>query len=366
MKKGLGIGLALLLLLSGCSEQSFDNNINNEVTKVIQEGDYAANLPYHESSSRMKHALTSTSLDGSFAIGNGLMERSKEYFESDKHTYSEGVFLSYDALDAFEDQQGLLGRTSETNPNGLNPAVGTKIDTEAGIKRITAADVLLIDIHELDWYRHNDLAGLSIAVILNDEIGNNEVPDIVSEEKLKAYGEECGRKIVSYLRKTYPEIGKKIPIYVTLFKESSYNNTMPGVFIEDAYFASGTIGEYRELNESWALFPSSKASTLDNLTAVSFNRFVNNLMDFSSSNTAIIGTGHFIEEDLNLLSIDISIYAKTWAETNAMIQKITADLELFTSQDFEIKVTVRSDDLFIAAMRREKGSSDVDVITLPN
>ena len=365
MKKIIGIVLAAILLC-GCSGQNQQNNIVNEVTQVVQEGDYAAILPYHESSARMKHAMTSTSLDGSYAIGTGLMEYSKEYFTSDDHTYSEGVFLSYDALDAFEDQQGLLGRTSETNPNGLNPAVGTKIDTDAGVKTISASDVMLLDIHELDWYKHQELAGISIAVILNDEIGDAEQPFKVTDEKLKAYGEESGRKIVSYLRKTYPEIGKKTPIYVTLFKESSYNNKMPGIFIADAYFASGTIGEFSNINEDWAIFPGSKASTLDNLTAVSFERFVEGLSDFSSLNTSIVGMGHFKDAMLDSLSIDISIYAKTWAETNAMIQKITADLELFTSQEIEIKVTLRSDDILIAALKREKGTYDVSVITLAN
>lgn len=365
MKKFISLSFVLLLLW-GCGEQPQPNNIGSEVTQVVQEGDYAAILPYYESSARMKHATTSTSLDGSYAIGNGLMELSKEHFSSDDHTYSEGVFLSYDALDAFEDQQGLLGRTSETNPNGLNPTVGTKIDTNAGVKTISASDVLLIDVHELDWYKHQELAGISIAVILNSEIGDAETPFQVSDEKLKAYGEEAGRKIVSYLRKTYPEIGKKTPIYVTLFKESSYNNTMPGIFIEDAYFASGTIGEYNEIIEDWAIFPGSKASSLDNLTAVQFNQFVNGLSDFSSLNTSIVGTGHFMDSSLETLLIDISIYAKTWAETNAMIQKINADLEVFASQDFEIKVTLRSDDILIAAMHREKGSNEVNVITLPN
>ena len=73
-----------------------------------------------------------------------------------------------------------------------------------------------------------------------------------------------------------------------------------------------------------------------------------------------------MNNQLDSLSIDISIYAKTWPEANAMIQKITADLDTFTSQDFEIKVTLRSDDVLIAAMRRAKGTGNVDVITLPD
>lgn len=365
MKKGWLLLCALLLIGCGSSQGSAQNP-GSSITQIVQDGDYAANLPYHESSARIKHATTSTSLDGSFVIGTGLMEYSKEHFGSDDYTYSEGVFLSYDALDAFDDQQGLLGRTSEKNPNGMNPAIGTKLDTDAGVKAITASDVLLIDIHELDWYRDNELAGLSIAVILNSEIGDSLSPFTVTEEKLKAYGEETGRKIVSYLRKTYPEIGQKIPIYVTLFKESSYNSTLPGVFIEDAYFASGTIGEFSDISEDWAIFPGTAASGLDNVNAAAFNRFVSGLEDFFSLNTAIVGTGHFKDGKLDKLTIDISIYAKTWSEANAMIQKITADLDIFTAQDFEIKAIVRSDDIVIAAMHRKKGSSDVEIITLPN
>ena len=273
--------------------------------------------------------------------------------------------MSYDGFDATgHDRVGLLGRTSEKNPNGMNPAIGTEIDTNNGKKKIGSQDVLLIDIYELDWYDGKDLEGLSLGIVLNDEIGDSVNPDIVSDAKLRAYGEEVGRKVVSYLRKTHPEIGQKTPIYVTLFKESGVNTTLPGTFIEEAYFESKTIGEYSRLNEAWALFPSSAATKLDSTNATYFDRLVKEIKNFFPEDTAVIGTGHFKDKELASLTIDISMHAKTWPEANAMMQKVNSSLSIFSSTSFAIKVRLKSDDVLIGAMQREKGSSKVTVIQL--
>lgn len=360
------LALAAILVVSGCNSSSNKpkKDTTSEETTVIHEGDYAALLPFEASSSRIKHAYT-TNLNEAMIIGVGMMNLSKEHFSPDDYAYKESQFLSYDALDATGlDRVGLLGRTSEKNPNGMNPAIGTEIDTNNGKKKIGSQDVLLIDIYELDWYDGKDLEGLSLGIVLNDEIGDSVNPDIVSDAKLRAYGEEVGRKVVSYLRKTHPEIGQKTPIYVTLFKESGVNTTLPGTFIEEAYFESKTIGEYSRLNEAWALFPSSAATKLDSTNATYFDRLVKEIKNFFPEDTAVIGTGHFKDKELASLTIDISMHAKTWPEANAMMQKVNSSLSIFSSTSFAIKARLKSDDVLIGAMQREKGSSKVTVIQL--
>ncbi len=63
---------------------------------------------------------------------NGVKQK---HFDPDTYVYREGQFLTYSALDATSDGEGLLGRTSETNPNGMNPKVGSRFKTDAGEKK---------------------------------------------------------------------------------------------------------------------------------------------------------------------------------------------------------------------------------------
>ncbi len=353
----------VLCLLCGCEEEVPTENIeNSEVTAAIQEGDYRALLPFEVSSSRIKHAQTSTSLSESFTIGQGLMKYSKQYFSPKEYAYKEGMFLTYTALDAFDDGMGLLGRTSEKNPNGMNPALNSIFKTNKGEQKIENNDVLLVDIQELDWYKDKELKGISLAIVLNDEIGENKA--IVDDSLLRAYGEEVGRKVVNYLRKTHPEIGSKLPIYVALFKESSYNNSLPGVFIEGAYFSSRTTGEYYNIDESYALFPSNNASTLDSVNSISFERFIEESKQFFPEDTSMIALGYFENKVLSELRIKVQMYAKTWAEANALIQNINSSLSIFENQTFAIQVTIYSDGELYATLKRNVNTDKVDAFVL--
>ena len=360
------LALAAILVVSGCNSSSNKpkKDTTSEETTVIHEGDYAALLPFEASSSRIKHAYT-TNLNEAMIIGVGMMNLSKEHFSPDDYAYKESQFLSYDALDATGlDRVGLLGRTSEKNPNGMNPAIGTEIDTNNGKKKIGSQDVLLIDIYELDWYDGKDLEGLSLGIVLNDEIGDSVNPDIVSDAKLRAYGEEVGRKVVSYLRKTHPEIGQKTPIYVTLFKESGVNTTLPGTFIEEAYFESKTNAEFKAINEKWALFPTSTATKLDGTNATYFDRYKASFQDFLGQDIDMIGKGHFMDNELTDLRINVKLHAKSADEVIAAVQLLDERLSIFSSNNFKITVVVKADDVDVATITRNKGTSSTVAQTL--
>lgn len=370
-KKAAGVILCCLLLLnlSGCNSDNGGDQNNedpiDEITKVIHEGDYSAQLPFRASDARAKHSQSSSVLD-SFNICSGLMELSKEYFSSDTHSYKESQFITYDILDASDLSTGLLGRTnSESNPIGLNPEVDTPFELkDKTTKNITSTDVLLYDIYELDWYKSKELEGISLAIMLNDQIGNSDNPDILSETALLTYGKEVGVKVVDYLRTNYPEIGSNLPIYVALYRVNGSNTTLPGSYFAASYFKSKTLAQYTNIVESWQLFPSSAATKEDPTIADNFDSFTNDVKTYFSEDVSVIGKGHYRDKSIVNLHIDINMYAKSGAEIKAAIQLINAKLSLFTSTTYDIQVNILCDTKETAVIARLKGSSDTNVISL--
>lgn len=368
-KTGILLCCLMVVLVSSCKKDDDDDNTTtnaNEETVAIQEGDYPALLPFQASDARYKHSQLSNNLMDTFNINAGLMAMSKEHFPPDIYAYKEGQFLTYDDLDAFDNSPGLLGRANtETNPVGLNPELDTEFKVNDGeTKKITSTDVLLYDIFELDWYKGKELEGISLAIVLNDRIGNPDRPDIIDESALLTYGDDVGVKVVNFLRSKHPEIGNNLPIYVTLYKVNNENDVLPGAFIRDAYFKTKTSAKFENVGESWQIFPSEAATKADPAIADTFNSYINEIRRFFPEDTSVIGKGHYRDNALSRLNIDIVMHAKSGAEVNAAVQQINSKLSLFTSTTYEIRVMIKCDTEDIAVIARDKGDSKTQVISL--
>lgn len=359
-----GISVLLILLSSACEQKKITTNQDQTVeeTNVIYKGDYAALLPFQTSSARIKHSQLSTGVEETMSLGQGLMELSKEYFDPEDYTYKDSVFLDYSSLDAHSDGDGLLGRTSETNPNGLNPTVGTEFTlTNKKTQKITSSDVVLHDIYELDWYKGNELGGISLALVLNSEIGEDNNTNVISDEMLETYGEDIGRKLVSYLRKAKPEIGQKTPILVTLYKKAAVNSPLAGTFISQGYFASKTVGEFTSISQQRVLLPSDEATQLDGTTASNFSNFLKSYEDLLPDKASTIASALYENQQLVSLKIEVVMYAKTWGEANAAIQTMHSSLKnYFSSKTYGVQLIVRNNDELAAVVTRSKGSSELN------
>ncbi|MEG2506797.1 MAG: CamS family sex pheromone protein [Longicatena sp.] len=358
------LGLCTLFVISGCSKKSTATNKeeNSSETDAIYEGEYAALLPFEPSDAAQKHATSSTNLNNTFTIGNGLMELSKQHFSPNNHTFREGKYLDYNALDATDGSTGLLGRTSKDNPHGMNPEIDAKFPVESGGEiSIRAQDVLLLDIYELDWYKAKEINGISFALVLNDKIGSDTQQKKIQNEKLKIYGEECARKLVSYLRKTNAEI-QNIPIYVALYNATSSDETLPGSFFEDAYFKTGTDGKFSSITDKWVLFPTSEATKIDGTNATYFDRYKASFKDFLTQDVSMIGKGHYEKNELTLLQINVTLHARSSAEVRAAVQLLNEKLSIFASTSFRITVIINADNQQAALIERPKGTSKTNAI----
>lgn len=350
MNHKLMIGMFCIVLLCACSktEENVDTMIE---TKALESGEYGTTLPFVSSGSRQQHQLRSVSLIDNLYIGTGLLNYSKAYFPVNNYTIQEGQFLIYDEL------SNLLGRESQNNSDALNPASGTEFDTGNGKVK---DPVLVRDIYEVDFIRDKECKGVSLALVLNGFVGEQETK--ISDSRLQAFGEEAARKLVTYMRKM-PEIGDSMPIYIALYKNTSTESTLPGSFFSEAFF-EGRSASFSGIDEQWVMFPGDEASKLDNSTVAQFTQIKNAFSNFLPDDVSMIGKGKFTDDKLSELHITVEMYAKTATEALSLTQYLKSLLSTFSSLDYKLVVEVRCQDITIATMVRAIGDKDVEVNTL--
>lgn len=357
LKKSIAGTLALVLLLTGCKNQGEHEPSADEI-KAYTEGDYALRIPYLSNDARQMHGTMSRSLVDNFAIGSGLMEMSKDYFSTSTYAFQEGQFITYAALDAVSDGEGLLGRNRESNPYGLNPE--KDVDVNIGDGNTLKNGILVKDVYEIDWYSGQELAGLSVCIVMQSQQSDADGNTVyVSEDALRQYGEEAARRVESFLRDK-PEIGDSIPIYMTLYNSSSTDATLPGKFLSEAYMdVRGR--KFTSVTDEWAIIPSVRSKELDINTWTQFTTLKESLQGFVPNDIEMIGKGHYTEKGLIELHIRLNIQAQGYTEAIALLQYFADQLSVFNSQSYEIKVEVYSNALLVGTIDRAIGQSEPSV-----
>lgn len=356
--KLLAACLTATLLLSGCND---GNTSRNDTQTIATEGDYAAILPFNTSDARQKHTSVISDQGERYNITTGLMELSQNYFSTNNVAFKESQFLTYDILDASDYTTGLLGRSSDSNPDGLNQSLEESFDTGNG--ETVQGVAPLIDIYELDWYSGSELKGISLAMVLSSEaaVKDGKTAEI-SESQLKVFADSQGKKLNSYMRDNFPEISSDTPILIGVYVLSD-SDTLPGSYIMQAYCTSSSAS-FTDVNEQWVLVPSDSFSKLEGDVASQFTSLKSGLLGFTPDDVFIIGEARFKDNALVELNIDVNLHAKTAAEAIALSQYISGQMSVFTGTNYEITTDICSDNEHVAVIRRSAGSADAQTIML--
>jgi protein involved in sex pheromone biosynthesis len=345
---------ALALSLAGCASGN-----TNEAAALSAE-DYAAILPYDTSDSRVKHIGLISDLDVRIEMETGLMDLSKSYFSPSEVAYKSHGFLDYDELDATDGSRGLLGTLRDDNPNGLNPGSGEEFDTGNGV--VTGATIL-VDIYELDFYQNDQLKGISIGLIVNDELDYNDETYAITDEKLQNYLEVTSNKLVSYMRERFNEITSRVPILVAAYKLDSSSSSSNGGYVYSGYF-SGSSVSYQSLEQQWVIVPSTEFSTLDATMASQFTTFKEDMANVLPDNTYVTGEAKFEGSTCQKLNIYITAHAKTASEMLAVVQVAKESLSVFENTNCLYTIEVINNNDVYAVLQKEARSNKVNVISL--
>lgn len=355
MKK-LSILLALMLVMAGCVPAG-----TSGLGTALRNGDYAAILPYDASNTRGKHVGLIPDIDIRTQMEIGLMDLSKEYFNPSDVAFKSHVYLDYDELDATDMSRGLLGTLRDDNPNGLNPGSDEVFDTGNGE---ATGPILVLDLYELDFYKNNALAGISIALVVPDEVQNDAGEEVeITQEKMKDFLDVTATKLVSYMRERFNDINNRVPILVAAYEiNSDPNDASKGGYIYSVFF-NGASTDYRTIDEDNYIVPGSKFSTADPTMAAEFNSFREDLRTVLPDATFVTGEARYNDGVCSRLVLNVTTHGKTAGEILAAIQAVREDMNLFSSTETDYRVTVTNDSDTVAIMHRPAGTYTVDVIS---
>lgn len=363
----LGFVLASLLVLTACTdvEEQPEKNTNmqtpNQSTVPAQatnnqlSNDYYRALIVDGKYQPSKNRGVSLSLNSSINMKDfesGLLEVAKGVFPTDQYFFQEGQYIDAETATSW------LSRQSEENPNGLNPAENGENDPS---KRVP---IYLDQILEQNFMVQTDagyqLGGIAIGLAMNqidyysvkDENENFEFYEQnLDMAQVEERAKEYGNKVVSRLR----EISglESIPITVGIFVQAPQDSLAGGVYrFEGLSQEGGEVTEWVPRNEEKVLFPTEEESE----DASHFANFRNQVQNFFPNLSGITGIGHYRNDQLLSLKIDVMTQFYGETEMIAFTQHITDAATQYLPENVQIEINIKSINGTEAFLAREQGN----------
>lgn len=344
-----------LSLLGGCvpsltndTEVTQEKEKSDVATTIIpslqlSEQYYRTLLPYEESASR---GLIVSNVKSKFdmkEVETGLIRLSQHTFSPDKYFFQEGQNLKTDEL------KNWLARSTQEEL-GLNPATTNGMTPE---ERATTAPIYLAHIVEQNYLVKTDndkvrLGGISIGLALNSiyyyqkEDYGATYEQTIPQDEIEKNGKKMANEIVKRMRAI--EGLEKVPITVGLFKQESRNSIIPGTYFAygTASEGKGNIAEWASINEEYVLFPQPIAEEKYRDMGNSFVKFKQDIDEYFSNFTSVVGTGFYQDDQIKKMTIDIPVQFYGEAELIGFTQYMTGLVMQHFPDYLQVEVNVTS------------------------
>lgn len=336
----------LALILSGCTPSGLGKN-NDETKKLVKndnKGKQAKKVQITPKIGSSDQYRTVVNFQPGAARGGilygvnnrldideietGLMRLSKPTFSPNRYVYEEGQYLSQNTIDSW------LRNKSKNNPKGLNPPLPKGYNSYSATKKI---NYLKSHPSYLDYVLEQDyliqegnnklkLGGISLAIsmaavysyMVQDNQGRQydeqvQLNTSVGKQKAKQYAQV----IVKRIRSKYSAL-KNVPIVIGLYQEQTKDSLVPGHYFARTVVSAGssTIGNWKKVNESHVLFPSTQATNQHKTDADKFAQLTKQIQKYFPNFIGVIGKGFYVDHRLQKLTVDIPI--KFYGETEVM------------------------------------------------
>ncbi|MEK4230842.1 CamS family sex pheromone protein [Solibacillus sp. FSL H8-0538] len=372
-----------LAMLAGCTPsfkedtevlQQSDEAEEVETTIIpnlqLSENYYKTLIPYKESASR---GLVVSNINTKYdmkEVENGLMRLSQAEFDTENYYFQEGQYLSENTVSNW------LARSNQTkdkgpdlqglNPSSLDAKTGAEMDPS--IKAVEAP-IYVAHLIEQNYLMKTDdnkvkLAGMSIGLALNSiyyyqkeqygEFYEQKIP----EAELEKAGKKIAAEVITRLR-ARTELAD-IPIVIGLFKQEARNSIVPGTYFAYNVVDAGKngLGDWETIDEKYVTFPMSSPDDIYRDMNTSFQNFKQDVDQYFSNFTSVIGTGFYQNKKIQTLEIEIPIQFYGTAELIGFTQYLTGVMLKQLPKDLNINVSITSVNGPEALIKKERNNDE--------
>ena len=343
-----------LVLIAGCApDLAKDTEVINETEKneevattiipslQISKDYYRTLLPYAPSKSRGLVVSNVYSKYDIKEVESGLLRLSQRTFSADDYLFQEGQMLDTDTLRSWL-------KRKEEGDLGLNPVLpGGEITAElAKTNPIYLAHIVEQNYMVKTKDNTIKLGGVSIGLAMNSvyyykvgDYGPYEQP--IPQATIEEQGKKMAAEIIKRMRAM--EGLENVPITVGLFKQEDRNSIVPGTYFAYSVADEGkALGDWNKLNEEYVIFPQPPSEVKYRKASDSFKNFKQDVEEYFSNYTSIIGTGFYQEDQIKKLTIDIPIQFYGSAELIGFTQYMTGLVMEHFPASLEVEVSVTS------------------------
>ena len=352
---------------------------------------------------------TLSSTGNAFAFEEGLLSLSREVFPTDQYFLKEGQLIDEQTLTNW------VGRESEDNPEGLNPAIPIDdgkmelettqegettvdevettteeevltsvmpdgqeviVDDQGNILKETTQEnnqvtqvqstpIYLSQILEKNIVVETEdgfeLAGIVLGLSMNSRYEYMDPEGVVYEEEI-SMGEmrERGRAyaniIVGRLRAT--EQLRSIPILVGIYRQSPEDEIVGGTYVLDGISREGTaVSDWTERNEYRVSLPLINAGIEEEKYAY-FDNFSKEIRDFFPNLNGISGQVHYVDDQLQSLDIEIVTQFFQITEVTALTQHVVDTAQRTLPENIAVEIKIVSNMDVEAFVGRDSGQTE--------
>lgn len=360
------IGMAMVaVFMAGCTpsigsdEELIQEDTETEVETTIipsmqlSDSYYKTLVPYKESVAR---GLVVSNMNTKYNIKeveNGLMRISQNEFSTDDYFFQEGQYIDEEMVKywiARENQTGDKGAEYQ----GLNPSdedeKGNKLAPEV---KATKAPVYLAHIVEQNYLKKNadnkvEIGGVSIGLALNSiyyyqkEKYGEFFEEKIDDKKLEAEGKKIAAEVVNRLRQRAGL--EEVPIVVALYKQEPKNSIVPGTYFAYSVVNKGSnsLGDWMGIKEKYVTFPMTNPDAVYRDINQKFLNFKQEIDEYFSNYTSVIGTGFYQNDSISSLAIEIPIQFYGTSELIGFTQYLTGVMLKQLPDDLVITMEITS------------------------
>lgn len=348
-KQVLGL-MAISLFLTGCvgldnlSSQSSGDQKTSENTVTVQSttnqlsNDYYRALiidgKYQPSQSRG----VSLSLNSGFNMRNfetGLIGLSRNIFPTSQYFFQEGQILNTATINSW------INRTSDTNPEGLNPAA-TGDAAGAGRTPYYLAQILEQD-YMIQTENNFELGGISIGLAMNsvDYYTANDVNlhQEISDETLQEQGKAMANTILTRLRQN--DALKSVPIVFGIFKQTSEDDIGGGTYVLEATSIEGTqVSEWIPRNNKIVVLPLLEGDPTEE--SIAFENFRSEVQNFFPNLSGVTARVNYSDNVAKKMVVSVMTQFYGESEIIALTQHVTDVANKYLPKAVPVEVRISS------------------------